>query len=71
MLYKIFGLLVSIIFKTFTLSWLIIGAVIFWKLIDNDLCDNGIYNYIYAMIIIKFSFVGLELIGGNKKDDDN
>lgn len=71
MLCKIFGLLVSIIFKTFTLSWLILGAVIFWKLIDNDLCDNGIYNYIYAMTIIKFSFVGLELIGGNKKDDDN
>lgn len=69
MLYKFIGLLVSIIFKTFTLSWLILGAVIFWKLIDNNACDNGIYNYIYAMIIIKFSFVGLELIGSNKKDN--
>lgn len=62
-------IIISFILKTFTLSWLILGAVIFWKLIDNSACDNGIYNYMYAMLIIKISLTVLDVFSKNKKDE--
>lgn len=53
----------TILFKTFTylgalftLSWNIVGGIIFWSLIDNDKCDGPIYNYVYALMIIQFVF---------------
>ena len=47
---KTFGTLITL----FGLSWTITGAIIFWKLIDNNKCDNGVYNYVFTQLIIKF-----------------
>lgn len=41
------------LFMMFTLAWDIIGGVIFWAYMDNSLCSNGIYNYVFASLIIK------------------
>jgi hypothetical protein len=62
-------IIISFILKAFSLSWLILGAIMFWKLIDNTACDNGIYNYMYAMLIIKFSLTALDVFSNNKKDN--
>ncbi len=51
---------VSAAIKLFSLSWQISGAIIFWNLIDNKKCDNGIYNYVYALLIIKFVFIAFD-----------
>ena len=51
--------IISAINKTFVVAWLILGAVIFWGLIDNSKCDDGIYNYMYASLIIQIIFTCL------------
>ena len=39
----------------FGFIWTLIGAIIFWKSFEyRDSCDNGIYKYLFAQIIIKF-----------------
>jgi len=37
----------------FGVAWMIIGAVIFWNLIDNKKCDKPVYNYVFAQLVIK------------------
>jgi heme/copper-type cytochrome/quinol oxidase subunit 3 len=49
-LFNIFGKLTTL----FGIAWTIVGAIIFWKLIDNNKCDKGVYNYVFAQLIIKF-----------------
>ena len=46
----------------FGLAWTITGAIIFWSLIDNNLCDNGIYNYVFAQLIIKLIGYGIGIL---------
>lgn len=50
----------------FTLSWNIVGGIIFWSMIDNNKCDDPIYNYIYALLIIQFVFTVATIF--NEKD---
>jgi hypothetical protein len=45
--------LLTFVGSLFGIAWTITGAIIFWDLIDNELCDKGIYNYMFALIIIK------------------
>jgi len=45
--------LLTFVGSLFGIAWTITGAIIFWDLIDNELCDKGIYNYVFALIIIK------------------
>ncbi len=59
----------TILYKTlkylcalFTLSWNIVGGIIFWSLIDNDKCDGPIYNYVYALMIIQFVFTSATIL---------
>ena len=47
--------------KTFSLAWLILGAIIFWGLIDNNKCNDGLYNYMYASLIIMIIFTVINL----------
>ena len=49
---------ITLICTAFNLSWTIVGGVIFWSLIDNNACDKGIYNYVFAQLIIQFVFIG-------------
>lgn len=51
---------IIIINQIFAVAWLILGAVIFWGLIDNSKCDDGIYNYMYASLIIQIIFACLD-----------
>lgn len=51
------GAFLFIILQLFQLAWTIVGSVIFWKLIDNKTCDKGIYNYVFALLIIKYIFI--------------
>jgi hypothetical protein len=61
--------LLNIIIKTATLfgiAWTIVGAIIFWKLIDNSKCNNGIYTYVFIQLIIKFMFYFLRIVFDSK-----
>ncbi len=53
----------------FDIIWNIIGALIFWNLIDTSKCDKGIYNYVFTTLIIKliFNFMKLLNVNNNKK----
>jgi hypothetical protein len=46
----------------FGIAWTITGAIIFWSLMDNDLCDKGIYNYVFAQLIIKLVGYGIGIL---------
>jgi hypothetical protein len=48
--------IVKYISTLFAACWNITGAIIFWKLIDNDKCSSPIYNYVYALMVIQFVF---------------
>ena len=51
----------------FGIVWTIIGAVIFWKLIDNTECNKSVYNYIFAQLVIKIICYSLKIISISKK----
>lgn len=51
----------------FGLAWTITGAIIFWSLMDNNLCDKGIYNYVFAQLIIKLIGYGIGILN-NKSE---
>jgi len=54
--------IISFIFILFNLSWTIIGAIIFWDIIDNYSCNNNIYCFIFAELIIKLIFLFLQIV---------
>lgn len=43
----------NILGKIFLTIWNILGAVIFWKLMDTSDCSDSIYNYVFISLIIK------------------
>ena len=49
----------------FGVTWTIIGAIIFWKLIDNTRCDRAVYNYVFAQLVIKFIGYSLRICANN------
>ena len=53
----------------FGIAWTIIGAIIFWQLIDNNKCDRSVYNYIFAQLVIKIICYSLRILSNsnNKK----
>jgi hypothetical protein len=59
---KIIIKIILILLLLFNLSWITIGSVIFWSLIDNYMCNNNIYSFIFAELIIKFLFLFLQII---------
>ena len=52
----------------FGLAWTIIGAIIFWKLIDNKKCDKGFYNYVFIQLIIKFVCYFFRMLQNNNNN---
>lgn len=50
-------LIISVIFN---IIWTIIGAYIFWHEINNNLCQENVYNYVFVSLIIRF--IGIILI---------
>lgn len=51
----------------FSLSWTIVGAVIFWSLIDNKQCNKPIYNYTIVLLVLKFVGLLLSQFDNKKK----
>ena len=49
----------------FGVAWTIIGAIIFWNLIDNTLCNKAVYNYVIAQLITKFIGYSLRIYSNN------
>jgi len=35
-------------------AWNIVGGVIFWAFMNNALCSNNVFNYVFASLIIKY-----------------
>ena len=51
---KIIPIVIFKFMSIFDIAWSILGSVIFWGLINNNLCDISIYNYLYAKFIVVF-----------------
>ena len=48
------GLIILSISWLFSVIWTIIGSFVFWYLMDNNKCNKGIYNYVFALLIIHY-----------------
>jgi hypothetical protein len=59
-----------VIVGLFQLAWTIVGSVLFWKLIDNKTCDKGIYNYVFALLIIRYIMIFVNMISNKKICND-
>ena len=57
----IFSFITAII-GCFMLIWNIIGAIIFWYLMDTTGCSSNIYNYVFVSLIIKIIFCVLGIM---------
>ena len=62
----VFKVLTNVL-RLFNVAWTIMGAIIFWKLIDNNNCNSGIYNYVFAQLIIRLIFTSSTLLKKEKK----
>ena len=51
----------------FIVLWTVIGSVIFWSLINNKECSDGIYTFIFIMFILRYLLIFICLIKCNKK----
>jgi membrane-bound metal-dependent hydrolase YbcI (DUF457 family) len=56
-----------ILITIFNAAWTITGAIMFWGLIDNMECNKGVYNYMYANLIIKLILIFFSKINRQKK----
>lgn len=53
----------------FLIAWNIVGAIIFWRYMDTDKCDNPVYNYTFASLIIFFISAGMNMFASSKKKE--
>ncbi len=60
---------IFVLASMFLLAWNISGAVLFWGYMDTDQCDNPVYNYVFASLIIIFVASFGNLVSSNKKKD--
>ena len=63
------GTILYLFISIFNNVWNIIGGVIFWGYMDNSLCSNSIFNYVFASLIIKYVCCAFGLFSNNKKKD--
>ncbi len=61
---KLFGNIAT----AFGIAWTIIGAIIFWSLIDNNKCDKPVYNYVFAQLVIKIVCYSLRLLSNSNNN---
>lgn len=60
------GAILLIPISIFNTVWNIIGGVIFWGYMDNSLCSNNVFNYVFASIVIKYVCIVFNLLTNNK-----
>lgn len=48
--------IIIVIMSLFSIMLNVFGAIIFWSLMDTSDCNDGIYNYVFASLIIKLCF---------------
>lgn len=46
----------------FCVAWTITGAIMFWKLMDNSICDQSVRTYINALLMINLAFSSLIIL---------
>jgi hypothetical protein len=52
------------LFNLFTISWTVVGCVIFWGYMNNSECSEEVYNYLFAKFVISSSAICLLLLKG-------
>jgi hypothetical protein len=60
------GFILLCISWLFSVIWTIIGSFVFWDLMDNNKCNKGIYNYVFALLIIHYVLLFINSINFNK-----
>lgn len=66
---SLFVVLLALI-SIFSIIWNVFGAIIFWGLMDTNDCDSGIYNYVFASLIIKLIFSAFGAFQGNNNKNN-
>jgi hypothetical protein len=62
---------VDYIIGLFHVAWNIMGGIIYWgSLYQSSLCSRGIYNYLFATLIIKL-ICNVSVIANNKRKNEN
>jgi hypothetical protein len=61
------AMVIFIFASIFNTAWNIIGGVIFWGYMDNSLCSNNVFNYVFASLIIKYVFAVFGILSNNKE----
>ena len=51
----------------FSLAWTITGAVLFWGMMDYDVCDRLTRDYMYAKLILSFVFMAFSVCSKKQK----
>jgi hypothetical protein len=62
-----FGTILFVFISIFNTTWNIIGGVIFWSYMDNSICSNNVFNYVFASLIIKYVFAAFSIFSNNKE----
>jgi hypothetical protein len=64
---NIFLRIIDYLYKLFTLSWLIVGCVMFWNLMDTSICTTSVYNYLFARFVLTIVSYALVLSTNEQK----
>ena len=52
----------NLLIQIYSIIWTSIGCIIFWKLIDNNKCSKGVYNYVFITLIINLLAIFFNII---------
>ena len=52
----------------FGIAWTIVGAIVFWSLIDNNKCNKSVYNYVFAQLVIKIICYSLRILSNSNNN---
>jgi len=55
----------QVLFNIFSVSWTMIGCIIFWGYMDNLHCSRTLYNYLFAKFVVACSITSIVLLSKN------
>ena len=64
--FQFISMIFETVIKLFSVSWIIVGSIIFWHLMDSSKCSDTTYNYLFASLIIRI--VSSVLLFRNSRD---
>lgn len=54
--------IIKFIYRRFSLAWLLIGCILFWKFLEVSKCSKPVYNYLLVRFILFIIFNIIDLV---------